>query len=165
MATSAIGAQTQGCASFFSFAASIVRTARRYGAEVLGMTAPERHRTLTEVCELYFPGISPCALRWMIKRRGYAHSRWGREYRLTDSHVAAIQQDLARPAKPGQGRTATATAPGTSAHKKSPKTAKAADGEEKPAARRQRGEASGDPKRALAERLSSPLSVTPSHTR
>jgi hypothetical protein len=26
----------------------------------------------------------------MIKRRGYAHSRWGREYRLTDSQVAAI---------------------------------------------------------------------------
>lgn len=36
------------------------------------MTAPERHRMLAEVCQLYFPGVTPCALRWMIKRRGYA---------------------------------------------------------------------------------------------
>jgi hypothetical protein len=70
------------------------------------MTAPERYRTLAEVCELYFPGVSTCVLRWMIKRRGYAHSRWGREYRLTDSQVAAIQADLARPARPGSGGTA-----------------------------------------------------------
>jgi hypothetical protein len=67
------------------------------------MTAPERYRTLAEVCELYFPGVSTCVLRWMIKRHGYAHSRWGREYRLTDSQVAAIQADLARPAEPGSG--------------------------------------------------------------
>ena len=31
----------------------------------------------------------------MIKRKGYPDSRWGREYRLTDSQVAAIQARLA----------------------------------------------------------------------
>ena len=31
----------------------------------------------------------------MIKRRRYAHSRWGREYRLTPPQVAAIVDDLA----------------------------------------------------------------------
>jgi hypothetical protein len=64
-------------------------------------TPPEQLLTLEEACERYFPGKSACALRWMIKRRGYAHSRWGREYRLTDSQVAAIQADMAMPAKPG----------------------------------------------------------------
>jgi hypothetical protein len=61
---------------------------------------PERLLTLEEACRLYFPGKSACALRWMIKRRGYAHSRWGREYRLTPSQVAAIVTDLALPAHP-----------------------------------------------------------------
>jgi hypothetical protein len=59
---------------------------------------PEPLLTLEEACQRYFPGKSACALRWMIKRRGYAHSRWGREYRLTPSQVAAIVDDLARPA-------------------------------------------------------------------
>ena len=61
---------------------------------------PEPLPALAEACQRYFPGKSPCALRWMIKRRGYAHSRWGREYRLTPSQVAAIVDDLARPANP-----------------------------------------------------------------
>ena len=81
------------------------------------MTAPERHRTLAEVCELYFPGVTPCALRWMIKRRGYAHSRWGREYRLTDSQVTAIQQDLARP--PRQATAGPPSPRGAGARKQS----------------------------------------------
>ena len=63
---------------------------------------PEPLLTLAEACQRYFPGKSPCALRWMIKRRGYAHSRWGREYRLTPSQVAVIVDDLARPANPPQ---------------------------------------------------------------
>jgi hypothetical protein len=61
---------------------------------------PEPLLTLEEACLRYFPGKSACALRWMIKRRGYAHSRWGREYRLTPSQVAAIVDDLAQPADP-----------------------------------------------------------------
>jgi hypothetical protein len=88
---------------------------------------PEPLLTLDEACRLYFPGKSACALRWMIKRRGYAHSRWGREYRLTPSQVAAIVDDLARPAHPrpatpasrparrprlSSGNTGTAEAPG-----------------------------------------------------
>jgi len=66
---------------------------------------PEPLLTLEEACQRYFPGKSACALRWMIKRRGYAHSRWGREYRLTPSQVAAIVDDLARPATPATGDT------------------------------------------------------------
>jgi hypothetical protein len=62
--------------------------------------SPEPLLTLDEACQQYFPGRSACALRWMIKRRGYAHNRWGREYRLTPSQVAAIVADLARPATP-----------------------------------------------------------------
>jgi hypothetical protein len=65
-------------------------------------TPPEPLLTLEEACQRYFPGKSACALRWMIKRRGYAHSRWGRQYRLTPSQVAAIVADLARPAVPSQ---------------------------------------------------------------
>jgi hypothetical protein len=61
-------------------------------------TPAEPLLTLEEACQRYFPGKSACALRWMIKRRGYAHSRWGREYRLTPSQVAEIVADLARPA-------------------------------------------------------------------
>jgi hypothetical protein len=63
------------------------------------MTSPERCRTLAEVCDLYFPGVSPCALRWMIKRKGLPHSRWGREYRLTDSQVSVIQAQFASPGR------------------------------------------------------------------
>lgn len=61
--------------------------------------APEPLLTLEQACRLYFPGKSAVALRWMIKRRGYAHSKWGREYRLTPSQVAAIVDALARPAQ------------------------------------------------------------------
>ena len=68
-------------------------------------TPPEPLLTLEEACQRYFPGKSACALRWMIKRRGYAHSRWGREYRLTPSQVAAIVADLARPAEPPRAET------------------------------------------------------------
>jgi hypothetical protein len=31
--------------------------------------------TLAEVCDRHFPGVTPCALCWVIRRRGYAHSR------------------------------------------------------------------------------------------
>lgn len=125
------------------------------------MTAPERYRTLAEVCELYFPGVSACALRWMIKRRGYAHSRWGREYRLTDSQVVAIQADLAVPSRPDLGQTA-----GTRADRKGKSgkqtggqaPARSASSASRPSRRRKVGSPE-DSKRALAERLSAPLSV------
>jgi hypothetical protein len=55
---------------------------------------------------LYFPGVSPCALLWMIKRKGYPHSRWGREYRLTDSQVVAIQARLTDHTRPDPLRQA-----------------------------------------------------------
>jgi hypothetical protein len=119
---------------------------------------PERHRTLAEVCDLYFPGITPCALRWMIKRRGYAHSRWGREYRLTDSQVAAIQEDLARPAR---------LAPAAARAPRDARTSKQAENAQRPAQAggpptRPRGRTLplGDVERALAEQLASPLAVT-----
>ncbi len=122
------------------------------------MTAPERHRTLAEVCDLYFPGVTPCALRWMIKRRGYAHSRWGREYRLTDSQVTAIQQDLARPP-----RQATAGPPrprGAGARKQPESIQRPGEAVSPPARRRQPAAPRADVKQALAEQLASPLAVT-----
>ncbi len=122
------------------------------------MTAPERHRTLAEVCDLYFPGVTPCALRWMIKRRGYAHSRWGREYRLTDSQVTAIQQDLARPP-----RQATAGPPGPrgAGARKQAESIQHPGVAGSPPGRRRRPAAPGaDVKQALAEQLASPLAVT-----
>jgi len=128
------------------------------------MTAPERERTLAEVCELYFPGVSACALRWMIKRRGYAHSRWGREYRLTDSQVAAIQADMTTPATPGASAVRrSARAPGGSRSRSArqvPGAASAtgdADITRRPG--RRQTPTPPDAKRALAERLSAPLSA------
>ena len=47
----------------------------------------------------------------MIKRKGYPHSRWGREYRLTDSQVAAIQALLTSEARPDPPRQAALRAP------------------------------------------------------
>ncbi len=127
------------------------------------MTAPERHRTLAEVCELYFPGVSPCALRWMIKRRGYAHSRWGREYRLTDSQVAAIQAELATPARQDlRHKTPTAATVGRnsgSASEQSSKPDWPRDGTRVPAHSHRELAPQADAKRALAERLSAPPSV------
>jgi len=116
------------------------------------MTAPERHRTLAEVCDLYFPGVTPCALLWMIKRRGYAHSRWGREYRLTDSQVTAIQQDLARPPRPAPAARAPASRPAASGVPSKPAVP--------PARRRRQALPRADVKQALAEQLASPLAVT-----
>jgi hypothetical protein len=122
------------------------------------VVAPERHRTLAEVCELYFPGVTPCALRWMIKRRGYAHSRWGREYRLTDSNVAAIQQDLARPPRQAPLRSPSPRAAGTRRQAESIQSPGKADGP--PARRRRQAPPRADVKQALAEQLASPLAVT-----
>jgi hypothetical protein len=118
-------------------------------------STPERQRPLAEVCDLYFPGVSPCALRWMIKRRGYAHSRWGREYRLTDSQIAAIQDDMARPARSVQPppRRTTARQPIAAA----PPPARAATAASRPS---RRALPRTDVKRALAEQLASPLAVT-----
>jgi hypothetical protein len=111
------------------------------------MTAsPEPLLTLDEACRLYFPGKSAVALRWMIKRRGYAHSRWGREYRLTPSQVAAIVDDLARPAltpAPPQPRPARRARP---APRPAEVTAPPAGG------------ASQAGRQALEARLSAPLS-------
>ncbi len=122
---------------------------------------PEPLLTLEEACQRYFPGKSACALRWMIKRRGYAHSRWGREYRLTPSQVAAIVDDLARPAIPSPADT-----PRTSAALRRARPAAravqavAAPGAVVPG----RGEAPGGQpagsRRMLEERLSAPLSDT-----
>jgi hypothetical protein len=125
-------------------------------------STPERHRTLAEVCDLYFPGVTPVALRWMIKRRGYAHSRWGREYRLTDSQVAAIQEDLARPAR---------QAPAGARGPRAARTSKQADKPRPPARassaqtrRRRRALPLGDVEQALAKQLASPLAVTAAPT-
>ena len=128
------------------------------------MTAPERYRTLAEVCDLYFPGVSPCALRWMIKRRGYAHSRWGREYRLTDSQVAAIQAELATPARQDpRHRTPTATTASRnndSARAQPRQPDEPRDDTSVPAHNRRQPGPQADVMRALAERLSAPLSVS-----
>jgi hypothetical protein len=123
--------------------------------------APERHRTLAEVCDLYFPGVSPCALRWMIKRRGFAHSRWGREYRLTDSQVVMIQAELAAPARQVAGRATTrATARSSREGRGHPRPRSPAPSgcTLSPAARHRKTGSHPDPKQALAERLSAPLS-------
>lgn len=121
------------------------------------MTAPpEPLLTLEEACQRYFPGKSACALRWMIKRRGYAHSRWGREYRLTPSQVAAIVEDLARPATPApldepRSRIASARAHPAALGRGGPSGAKPPE----------RGDAPGERpagRRLLEERLSAPLS-------
>jgi hypothetical protein len=121
------------------------------------VTAPERHRTLAEVCDIYFPGVTPCALRWMIKRRGYAHSRWGREYRLTDSQVAAIQADIATPARPAAARQRTAAGPqgnaSTVREGRKPPKPEPHGGAKHRAPRSCEAAPSGDPRRALAERL------------
>lgn len=119
---------------------------------------PERHRTLAEVCDLYFPGVTPCALRWMIKRRGYAHSRWGREYRLTDSQVADIQDDLARPAR--QAPAAARRPRGARASKQAENAQAPAKADSPPTRRRRRALPVRDVERALAEQLASPLAVT-----
>jgi len=121
------------------------------------MMAPERHRTLAEVCELYFPGITPCALRWMIKRRGYAHSRWGREYRLTDSQVAAIQQDMAQAARPVP--SVSPGPRGAGARRQAGSIQNAGEGGKPPDRRHRQPLPRADVKQALAEQLSSPLAV------
>jgi hypothetical protein len=119
---------------------------------------PERHRTLAEVCDLYFPGVTAVALRWMIKRRGYAHSRWGREYRLTRSQVAAIQEDLARPSREAQP---TSRSPRGAPASKQPEKTGAPTQADGPSARRRRQALSrADARLALAEQLASPLAVT-----
>src|SRR5215471_4416595 len=135
-----------------------VRNRRR---EQTVRTPPEPLLTLEEACQRYFPGKSACALRWMIKRKGYAHSRWGREYRLTPSQVSAIVADLARPADPShpdtpkppalprRARPAPRTIPATAS------SATAGPGNAEPVARQ-----SGEPRRTLEERLSAPLSDT-----
>jgi hypothetical protein len=125
------------------------------------MTAPERHRTLAEVCDLYFPGVTPCALRWMIKRRGYAHSRWGREYRLTDSQVTAIQQDLARPSR--QALSGPPGPRGAGTRKQAEGTQRPAEGGSPPSRRRRQALPRADVKQVLAERLASPLVITAAH--
>ncbi len=122
------------------------------------MTAPERHRTLAEVCDLYFPGVTPCALRWMIKRRGYAHSRWGREYRLTDSQVTAIQQDLARP--PRQARAGPPSPRPAGVRKQAGSIQPPREAGSAPARQRRPAPPLADVKQALAEQLASPLAVT-----
>ncbi len=123
-------------------------------------SAPERHRTLAEVCDLYFPGVTPCALRWMIKRRGYAHSRWGREYRLTDSQVAAIQADMARPARQASAAAAARGPRRARAGKQVGNAQGPAQPSSPPARRRKRALPLGDVEQALAEQLASPLAVT-----
>ena len=121
-------------------------------------TPPEPLLTLDEACQRYFPGKSACALRWMIKRRGYAHSRWGREYRLTDSQIAAIQADLARPARPDGERTAAASPVRRSVSHAQINGQPPAGGAN--ASRGRTAGSSANSKRALAERLSAPLSAT-----
>jgi hypothetical protein len=121
---------------------------------------PERHRTLAEVCDLYFPGITPCALRWMIKRRGYAHSRWGREYRLTDSQVAAIQADMARPARQASAAAAARGPRGARTSKQAGNAPAPAQADRPTERRRRRTLPLGEVEQALAEQLASPLAVT-----
>jgi hypothetical protein len=122
------------------------------------ISTPERHRTLAEACDLYFPGVTPCALRWMIKRRGYAHSRWGREYRLTDSQVAAIQEDLARPPRPVPSPRPGPRAEST--RKQAASNQRPAEAARAPAPRRRAAPLHTDVRHALAEQLASPLAVT-----
>lgn len=120
---------------------------------------PEPLLTLDEACQRYFPGKSACALRWMIKRRGYAHSRWGREYRLTPSQVAAIMDDLARPANPSPADTPRSPAPpryGRPAVR--PGQATVVSRGAVPGRSEARGGPPADPRRTLEERLSAPLS-------
>lgn len=121
-------------------------------------TPPEPLLTLEEACQQYFPGKSSCALRWMIKRRGYAHSRWGREYRLTPSQIAAIVEDTAVPATPSPVATPSRAAasrrvrpPAGSARAQSAADASMAVRGETPS-----GQAS---RRVLEARLSGPLSA------
>ncbi len=121
-------------------------------------STPERHRTLAEVCDLYFPGVTPCAMRWMIKRRGYAHSRWGREYRLTDSQVAAIQEDLARP--PRQARSPSRSPRGGRTSTQAQSAQPPAEASRPSARRRRQARPVADARQALAEQLASPLAVT-----
>jgi hypothetical protein len=123
-------------------------------------TPPEPLLTLEEACERYFPGKSACALRWMIKRRGYAHSRWGREYRLTYSQVAAIQADMAMPASPQapDGRPARILSSSRSSRaRQQPAIAGNADVDS--TRERRKTVPPQTAKRALAEQLSAPLSA------
>lgn len=117
---------------------------------------------------MYFPGVSPCALLWMIKRKGYPHSRWGREYRLTDSQVVAIQArltDHTRPdplrqaaprdsdARRARTRTRTGRPPREPLHSTP-----------SPAARRQPVTLT-DPRQALTEHFCAPLAAVEIDTR
>jgi len=120
-------------------------------------TPPEPLLTLDEACQRYFPGKSACALRWMIKRRGYAHSRWGREYRLTPSQVAAIVADLARPAGPPRAETVRLPAARRATR---PVRATAAPGPGVPGREEAPGGRPPGSRRRLEERLSAPLSDT-----
>jgi hypothetical protein len=126
------------------------------------MNPPERHRTLTEVCDLYFPGISPCALLWMIKRKGYPHSRWGREYRLTDSQVAAIQARLTSEGRPDRPGRATPRGPDSHRAKIRKRTSKPPreppQGMPSPAQRREPVPLA-DPRQALTEHFCAPLAA------
>jgi hypothetical protein len=120
---------------------------------------PEPLLTLEEACRRYFPGKSACALRWMIKRRGYAHSRWGREYWLTPSQVAAIVDDLARPAEPSYADNPRLSAAVRQARTEAQSSKAAAS---PGAIVLKRGEVSAEQsagsRRLLEERLSAPLS-------
>ena len=123
--------------------------------------SPEPLLTLEEACRRYFPGKSACALRWMIKRKGYAHSRWGREYRLTPSQVAAIMDDLAQPSIPA----ATVALRPSAVSRRARPAGRMTQAKEAPtsAAPRRGGAADGQPagpRRVLEERLSAPLSET-----
>jgi hypothetical protein len=123
---------------------------------------PERHRTLAEVCDLYFPGISPCALLWMIKRKGYPHSRWGREYRLTDSQVAAIQARLASEGRPDPSRRSAPRDPDSCKAKIRRRASKPPreppHGMPSPARRREPVPLT-DPRQALTEHFCAPLAA------
>lgn len=141
------------------------RTAQAVDAQ---RNPPERHRTLAEVCDLYFPGVSPCALLWMIKRKGYPHSRWGREYRLTDSQVAAIQTRLTGHARLDPLRQA---APCDSDDRRARTRRRAGRPPREPlhstpssAARRQSA-ALADPRQALTEHFCAPLAAAEIDTR
>jgi hypothetical protein len=127
-------------------------------------TPPEPLLTLEEACQRYFPGKSACALRWMIKRKGYAHSRWGREYRLTYSQVAAIQADMAMPAMPRapDGQRPQHALSGSRSRRARWQPAAAATGADADAdstPARRKAAPPQNAKRALAEQLSAPLSA------
>jgi hypothetical protein len=89
--------------------------------------------------------------------RGYAHSRWGREYRLTDSQVAAIHEDLARPPRPAPGPRPVQRA--EPACKQAASSRRPAEAARAPAPRRRPAPAQTDVRQALAEQLASPLAV------